>query len=156
MSISRLHHIRFMHSSTSYPQSHLSLIMEIELHPAFSLLLETFNVLVTPVEMLVDSLNSHLDLQRYKILFICGNYSHILSRPDGTSPGCSLPGPTTLHARARRHGRLNDDDLRYGHIRRWPGFKLNLSLSFCPSLPGVEGAQTVPRVSPRAYPLQSS
>ena len=37
-----------MHSSTSYPQSHLYLIMEIELHPAVSLLLETFNVLVAP------------------------------------------------------------------------------------------------------------
>jgi hypothetical protein len=56
--------------------------MEIELHPAVSLLPETFNVLVAPVEMLVDALNSHLELQRYKILFICGNYSRILSRLD--------------------------------------------------------------------------
>ena len=56
--------------------------MEIELHPAVSLLPETFNVLVAPVEMLVEALNSHLDLQRYKILFICGNYSRILSRLD--------------------------------------------------------------------------
>jgi DNA polymerase I len=56
--------------------------MEIELHPAVSLLPETFNVLVAPVEMLVDALNSHLELQRYKILFISGNYSRILSRLD--------------------------------------------------------------------------
>jgi hypothetical protein len=57
--------------------------MEIELHPAVSLLPETFNVLVAPVEMLVDVdvLNSHLELQRYKILYICGNCSRILSRP---------------------------------------------------------------------------
>ena len=54
--------------------------MEIELRPAVSLLPETFNVLIAPVEMLVDSLNSHLELQRYKILFIGGNYSRILSR----------------------------------------------------------------------------
>ena len=54
--------------------------MEIELHPAVSLLPETFNVLVAPVEMLIVALNSHLDLQRCKILFICGNYSRILSR----------------------------------------------------------------------------
>jgi DNA polymerase I len=53
--------------------------MEIELHPAVFLLPGIFNVLVAPVEMLVDALNSHLELQRYKILFICGNYSHILS-----------------------------------------------------------------------------
>jgi DNA polymerase I len=56
--------------------------MEIELHPAVSLLPETFNVLVSPVEMLVGALNSHLELQRYKILFVCGNYSRILSRLD--------------------------------------------------------------------------
>jgi hypothetical protein len=56
--------------------------MEIELHPAVSLLPETFNVLVAPIEMLVEALNSHLNLQRYKILYIPGNYSRILSRLD--------------------------------------------------------------------------
>jgi hypothetical protein len=56
--------------------------MEIELHPVVSLLTETFSVLIAPVEMLVGALNSHLELQRYKILFICGNYSRILSRLD--------------------------------------------------------------------------
>jgi DNA polymerase I len=56
--------------------------MEIELHPAISLLPETFNVLVAPVEMLVEALNSHLNLQRYKVLYVCGNYSRILSRLD--------------------------------------------------------------------------
>ena len=54
--------------------------MEIELLPTVSLLPETFSVLVAPVEMLADALNSHLELQRYKILFISGNYSRILSR----------------------------------------------------------------------------
>jgi len=56
--------------------------MEIELHPAVSLLPETFNVLVAPVEMLADALNSHLELQHYSVLFVCGNYSRILSRLD--------------------------------------------------------------------------
>jgi DNA polymerase I len=56
--------------------------MEIELHPTISLLPETFNVLVAPVEMLVEALNSQLTLQRYKILYICGNHSRILSRLD--------------------------------------------------------------------------
>jgi hypothetical protein len=54
--------------------------MEIELHPAVSLLQNTFNVLVSPVEMLVDAINSNLNLQRYKVLFVSGNYSRILSR----------------------------------------------------------------------------
>jgi len=56
--------------------------MEIELHPTVSLLPETFSVLVAPVEMLAGALNSHLNLQRYKILYICGNYSRILCRLD--------------------------------------------------------------------------
>jgi hypothetical protein len=54
--------------------------MDIELLPTVSLLPETFSVLIAPVELLAVALNSHLELQRYKILFICGNYSHILSR----------------------------------------------------------------------------
>ena len=56
--------------------------MEIELHPAVSLLPETFNVLVAPVELMAEAINSHPELQRYKILFISGNYSRILSRLD--------------------------------------------------------------------------
>ena len=54
--------------------------MEIELLPTVSLLPETFNVLIAPVELLAGALNSHLELQRYKILFISGNYSRILNR----------------------------------------------------------------------------
>jgi hypothetical protein len=54
--------------------------MEIELHPAVSLLPETFNVLVAPVELLAEALNSNPELQRHKIHFISGNYSRILSR----------------------------------------------------------------------------
>jgi hypothetical protein len=46
--------------------------MEIELHPAVSLQEGTFNVLIAPVEMLVDAINSNLNLQNYKVLFISG------------------------------------------------------------------------------------
>jgi DNA polymerase I len=53
--------------------------MEIELHPAVSLLKDAFNVMVAPPELLAGAINSHLELQRYKMLFICGNYSRILS-----------------------------------------------------------------------------
>jgi hypothetical protein len=54
--------------------------MDIELLPTVSLLPETFSVLIAPVELLAGALNSHLELQRYKILFISGNYSRILNR----------------------------------------------------------------------------
>jgi DNA polymerase I len=46
------------------------------------LLEKTFNVLIAPVEMLADALNSNLNLQRHKILFISGNYSRNLTRLD--------------------------------------------------------------------------
>jgi len=56
--------------------------MEIELLPSVTLLSNTFNVLVAPAEMLACGLNSHPELQRYQVLFVCGNYSRILSRLD--------------------------------------------------------------------------
>ena len=55
-------------------------IMDIELLPTVSLLPETFSVLVAPVEVMAGAINSHPELQRYKILFISGNYSRILSQ----------------------------------------------------------------------------
>lgn len=54
--------------------------MEIELHPAVSLQEDTFNVMVAPPELLVDAINNNPNLQRYKVLFVSGNYSRILSR----------------------------------------------------------------------------
>jgi DNA polymerase I len=50
--------------------------------------------LIAPVEMLAGAFNSHLELLRYKILFICGNYSRILSRLNRNSPICKCAAPT--------------------------------------------------------------
>jgi hypothetical protein len=55
-------------------------IMEIELLPTVSLLPETNSLLIAPVELLAGALNSHLELQRYKILFISGRSSNRLNR----------------------------------------------------------------------------
>ncbi len=41
---------------------------------------ETNSRLIAPVEVLAVAQSSHLELQRYKILFISGNYSRILNR----------------------------------------------------------------------------
>jgi hypothetical protein len=54
--------------------------MEIELLPTVSLLPETNSLLIAPVELLAGALNSHLELQRYKILFISGRSSNRLNR----------------------------------------------------------------------------
>jgi hypothetical protein len=56
--------------------------MEIELFPTVSLLPDTFNVLVAPVEAMAGAINSHPELQRYKILFICVDCTCIYSRLD--------------------------------------------------------------------------
>jgi hypothetical protein len=71
-----------------------SRVIEIELHPAVSLLEETFNLLIAPAELLAEVLNGHQSLQRYEILCICGNYSSILSRLDRNIAELEIRGPS--------------------------------------------------------------
>jgi hypothetical protein len=55
--------------------------MDFELHPTVSpLKVRSFNVLVAPREHFIAMLNRNLNLQRYKVLFVTGNDSGILSR----------------------------------------------------------------------------
>lgn len=56
--------------------------MDFELHPTVTLRPRSFNVLQAPREMFIQALNSHLDLQRFKVLYVSGNYSAILSKLD--------------------------------------------------------------------------
>ncbi|HWQ19972.1 MAG TPA: hypothetical protein VN455_09370 [Methanotrichaceae archaeon] len=56
--------------------------MELELGPAMVLQQNMLCVMISPVEMLSGMLNSHLDLQRFQTLFVCGNYSRVLDRLD--------------------------------------------------------------------------
>jgi len=50
------------------------------------------------MEVMTEAINSHLDLQRYKNLFISGNCSRILSRLNRTSPAGCAPGQHPLPA----------------------------------------------------------
>jgi len=59
--------------------------MEIELLPAVSLLPETLSVLIAPEKMLAWALNGNLHLPQFRILFITGIRSGILSRLDRSS-----------------------------------------------------------------------
>ncbi len=56
--------------------------MDFELYPTVTLHARSFNILQAPLEMFIKALNSRLDLQRFKILYVCGNYSGILSKLD--------------------------------------------------------------------------
>ena len=56
--------------------------MDFELYPTITLRSRSLNVLVAPKEMLIQGLNKNLNLQRFKVLYISGNYSGILSKLD--------------------------------------------------------------------------
>ena len=57
--------------------------MELELQSPLTLVPNSFNALIGPVEMLVDSLNyNQKELQHLQVLYISGNYSRILDKLD--------------------------------------------------------------------------
>jgi hypothetical protein len=56
--------------------------MDFELYPTITLRSRSFNALLAPRDMFIQALNSNLNLQRFKVLYISGNYSAILSKLD--------------------------------------------------------------------------
>jgi len=58
----------------------LQFLFFFELEFTVSLKERSFNVLVAPREHFIAMLNRNRNLQRYKVLFVAGNYSGILSR----------------------------------------------------------------------------
>jgi DNA polymerase I len=56
--------------------------MDFELYPTINLRSRSFNVLQAPRELFIQDLNRNLNLQRYRVLYVCGNYSGILSKLD--------------------------------------------------------------------------
>jgi hypothetical protein len=49
--------------------------MDFDLLPSVSLRPRSFNALVAPNEMFGKALDRNLNLQRFKVLYICGNHS---------------------------------------------------------------------------------
>ncbi len=56
--------------------------MDFELYPTITLRSRSFNAIIAPREMFIQALNNHLNLQRFKVLYVCGNYSGVLSSLD--------------------------------------------------------------------------
>jgi hypothetical protein len=56
--------------------------MDFELLPTVSLRPRSFNALTAPREMFTQAQNRNLNLQRFKVLYVTGNSSAILSRLD--------------------------------------------------------------------------
>jgi hypothetical protein len=69
-----------MHSRVFIQGSLMYLIWTSKLHSTVSLKKRSFNVLVAPKEHFIAMLNRNLNLQRFKVLFVTGNYSGVLSR----------------------------------------------------------------------------
>jgi len=53
--------------------------MEFELHPYISMQTGMFNALIAPEEVMLAALNDNPALQRFLFLYVCGNYSRLLS-----------------------------------------------------------------------------
>lgn len=53
--------------------------MEFELHPSVTLESGTFSVVTAPEELVLRGLNGTPALSRFLFLFVCGNYSRLLS-----------------------------------------------------------------------------
>jgi hypothetical protein len=54
--------------------------MDFELYPTITLRSVSFNALLIPREMFIKGLNRNLNLQRFKMLSVIGNYSTTLLR----------------------------------------------------------------------------
>ena len=70
--------------------------MDFELHPSISLRPRFFNAMVAPTEMFAKALNRNLNLQRFKVLYICGNYSSVLRRLDRRFQDLDIRGAFTV------------------------------------------------------------
>jgi hypothetical protein len=71
--------------------------MRIELHNGITLQSGTFNAVIAPEQVIIAALNRHADLQRFLFLFVCGNYSRLLSSIHRTSANFEVRRAFTAH-----------------------------------------------------------
>jgi len=69
--------------------------MLIELRKGITLHPGTFTAVIAPERTILQALNSNRDLQRFLFLFVCGNYSRLLSGIDRTSSNFEVRRPFT-------------------------------------------------------------
>lgn len=69
--------------------------MLIMLRKGITLLPGTFTGVIAPEPVILSALNDNPDLGRFLFLFLCGNYSRILSRLDRTSSNFEIRRPFT-------------------------------------------------------------
>ncbi len=52
--------------------------MDFELYPTITLRSRSFNALIAPRDMFIQAINRNLNPQRFRVIYVCGNYSSIL------------------------------------------------------------------------------
>jgi hypothetical protein len=78
--VSKSYYFRPAHSRDISSKALVIGIMDFQLHPSVTLHERTFNVLVAPRQLFIEMLNRNLNLQRFKVLYVTGNFSGFLSR----------------------------------------------------------------------------
>ena len=71
--------------------------MEFDLCPAVTLQTGSFSAVVAPVELVTAAVNANKELQRYMFLYVCGNYSRILTDINRTAGAFEVRRAFTVH-----------------------------------------------------------
>jgi hypothetical protein len=79
-SVSKAHYLRPAHSRGLLLKGPGIGIMDFQLHHSVTIHERSFNVLVAPRQLFIEMLNRNLNMQRFKVLYVTGNYSGILRR----------------------------------------------------------------------------
>jgi hypothetical protein len=69
--------------------------MQIMLRKGITLMQGTFTAVIAPEPVILSALNDNPDLGRFLFLFLCGNYSRVLSRINRTSSNFEIRRPFT-------------------------------------------------------------
>jgi DNA polymerase I len=71
--------------------------MHIEIRKGMNLYPGTFNAVIAPEKLMISAINGNVDLQRFLFLYVCGNYSRILTGVNRTSGNFDVRRAFTAH-----------------------------------------------------------
>jgi DNA polymerase I len=71
--------------------------MEFDLHPSIAIRSGSFSMVIAPVPVMTQALNTCTALQRYLTLYSCGNYSRVLSEVHRTCSGFTIQRAFTAY-----------------------------------------------------------
>lgn len=69
--------------------------MQIRLRPGITLRLGTFSAVVAPERVILAALNNNPELERFLFLFVCGNYSRLISHIGRSASSFEVRRPFT-------------------------------------------------------------